>query len=76
MASSQKKKYLRDYIFMNPERLTHIIDSYRETTVKSYDVFSNIEYLIGFLKSTLNSIEDQLTSFDASKKYWKIIRNG
>ena len=68
MASSQKKKYLRDYIFMNPERLTHIIDSYRETTVKPFDVFSNIDYLIGFLKSTLNSIDDQLTSFDASKK--------
>jgi len=68
MASSQKKNYLRDWVFKNPERLHRIIDSYREAIVEPYDVFSDIEYLVAYLKSTLVLPEDISTSFDASKK--------
>lgn len=68
MASSQKKKYLRDWVFKNPERLKRVIDSYRKVNVEPYDVFSDIEYLVGFLKSTLALPEEQPTSFDASKR--------
>lgn len=68
MASSQKKKYLREWVFKNPVRLHRIIDSYREAKVEPYNVFSDIEYLVGFLKSTLSLPREQSTSFDASKR--------
>lgn len=64
--SKAKKKYLREWIFKNPERTCRIIDSYKTTTVEQCDVMMDLDYLIGYLKNTfvVNSDEDN-DSFDA-----------
>jgi hypothetical protein len=75
MASSEKKRYLRDWIFKNPKRLNQVINSYRTSSVEAFDVFANIEYLVGYLKSTLIVPRDtQGTSFEASCKIVKAFR--
>lgn len=69
MASSEKKRYLRDWIFKNPKRLNQVINYYRTSSVEEFDVFANIEYLVGYLKNTLIVPKDtQRTSFEASCK--------
>lgn len=54
MASSEKKRYIKDWIFKNPERTKRIVDSYIESTVDSFDLLTDVDYLIGYLKNTYN----------------------
>lgn len=69
MSSSVKKKYIKDWIFKNPERLNRVIISYKNATVEPYNIFNNIDYLVGFLKSTLTiSPSSQLTPLEASRE--------
>lgn len=64
--SKAKKKYLREWIFKNPERTCRIIDSYKATTVEQCDVLLDLDYLIGYLKNTfvVNS-DERGDSFEA-----------
>lgn len=69
MSSSVKKKYIKDWIFKNPERLNRVITSYKNATVEPYNVFKNVDYLVGFLQSTLTiSPNSQPTSLEASRE--------
>jgi len=46
LASSQKKRYIKDYIFMKPHLVSKVIDDYKATDVKAYDIYQNIDYKI------------------------------
>lgn len=58
MRSAEKKQYLRNWIFMNPERAGRIIDSYKASTVAQYDPLSDLDYLVGYLQNTFNVNSD------------------
>lgn len=58
MRSAEKKQYLRNWIFMNPERAGRIIDSYKASTVARYDPLSDLDYLVGYLQNTFNANSD------------------
>ncbi|TFZ40795.1 hypothetical protein E4100_04360 [Soehngenia longivitae] len=72
LASSQKKRYIKDYIFMKPDILAKVIEDYRSTNVKPYDIYQNTDYkilrLINFIikgnkelnLSNINSYESSL----------------
>jgi hypothetical protein len=67
MASSAKKKCLLEWIFKNPGRLQRVLDSYRTSTVDEFNVYSNIDYLISFLRNEMAfAEEEQVTSMHAS----------
>ena len=40
MRSAEKKQYLRNWIFMNPEKAGRVIESYKASTVAQYDPLS------------------------------------
>ncbi len=62
MASSEKKRYLREWVFKNPERVSRIVDSYRKATVDAYDPLSDIDYLVGYMRNTFAVTSDKNTS--------------
>lgn len=73
MASSAKKRYMREWVFMNPDRICRIINSYKNVKVDSFNIFSDINYLIGFLLSTISIPESGASSsFEASQEIIEI----
>lgn len=46
LASSQKKKIIKDQIFMDPERCDRVIDSYRKAREEEYSLNNDQEYFI------------------------------
>jgi hypothetical protein len=68
MVSSQKKRYLKEWVFMNPNRLERIINAYKSTTVSEFNPYADIEYLIAFLKNDICMPEQSDSSFEASMK--------
>lgn len=45
-ASSDKKQYIRDYIFKNPEKCSKVIDDYRQQSIGEYSPYQDIDYFI------------------------------
>lgn len=71
LASSQKKRYVKDFIFMKPNLLSKVIDDYIMTDVQAYDIYKNIDYRIEKIIKQIIDTNDkpklkQKTSFDAS----------
>lgn len=67
MTSSSKKQYMKDSIFEKPEKLKRIIDSYRKSTIRPYNIFEDVDYLVGCLKSSMIVPDDKMdNSFDVS----------
>lgn len=58
MRSAEKKQYLRNWIFMNPEKAGRIIESYKTSTVSEYDPLLDLDYLVGYLQNTYNANSD------------------
>lgn len=58
MRSAEKKQYLRNWIFMNPEKADRIIESYKASTVPMYDPLSDLDYFIGHLQNTFAAKSD------------------
>ncbi len=46
LASSEKKSYLKEFIFKNVERCTHVIDGYRDEEIDEFSLSSDIEYFV------------------------------
>ncbi len=44
IASSEKKKYIKKQIFLNPKKCENVIKKYREETIDQYDLKTEIEY--------------------------------
>lgn len=67
LASSQKKKYLKEWVFKNPNRIERIIDSYKKSTVAPYNIYSDINYLIQVLLNEIEVKSDtETTSLEAA----------
>ena len=58
MRSAEKKQYLRNWIFMNPEKAGRIIESYKTSTVSEYDPLLDLDYLVGYLQNTFDANSD------------------
>lgn len=65
LASSQKKHYIKEYIFMKPEQLSEVIEDYLSTKMNLYDVYQNIDYRIERL---VNQITKSIVELDLAKK--------
>lgn len=65
LASSQKKRYIKDYIFMKPNLVSKVIDDYKATGVEEYDIYQNIDYMIERL---INIIIKKKGELDLAKK--------
>lgn len=83
--SSQKKAYLKNYIFKDPERCARVIDAYREEELGAYEPHSNFEYFIadtfkkikksGVFNFLEHSDKKEISSWDASLKVLDIFRS-
>ena len=51
LAISEKKKYVRDWIFKNPTRLKRVVTEYQNSTVDMYELLSNLDYMVDCLRS-------------------------
>ena len=65
LASSQKKRYIKDFIFMKPHLVSKVIADYKSTDVKAYDIYQNIDYRI---ERVINNITKAKKELDLSKK--------
>ncbi|AOM84467.1 hypothetical protein [Salisediminibacterium beveridgei] len=65
LASSKKKSYIKDFIFMKPDLVSKVIDDYKSTEVTKYDVYQNINYKINRL---INIITNEKEKLHLSKK--------
>lgn len=65
LVSSQKKQYIKDFIFMKPHLVSKVIADYKSTDIKAYDVYQNIDYKIERL---VNNITKSNKELDLSKK--------
>ena len=45
-ASSDKKQYIRDYIFKNPEKCARVIEDYRQQSIGAYSPYQDIDYFV------------------------------
>ena len=53
LATSQKKRYIKDFIFMKPYLVSKVIDDYKATSVEAYNIYQNIDYMIDRLINRL-----------------------
>lgn len=60
LTSSQKKHYIKDFIFMKPHLVSKVIDDYKATSVEVYDIYQNIDYKIERLINTIIKTKDKL----------------
>ena len=69
MATSQKKRYLKEHIFKNKERCSRVIKGYEEETVEKYNVNKNTEYFYAdaFKKMRQSGVLDCLVHSDISE---------
>lgn len=71
LASSQKKRYIKDFIFMKPHLVSKVIADYKATGVEAYDIYQNVNYRIEKIIRQIiggnNNLElKQKISFDAT----------
>lgn len=52
MSTPERKKYLREQIFKNPEKAGRIIAAYQNANVEGYTVYRNPEYVTEYLKGS------------------------
>jgi len=65
LATSQKKRYIKDLIFMNPKTLSKVISDYKSITINVYNVYQNFDYLI--IKQ-VTSITKSANELDLSRR--------
>lgn len=82
-ASGQKKRYLKEQIFKNPEKCARIIESYRQSTIPPIKLSSDLDYFVAALfkqmKKTNISFsaeeKDTKTSIQAAKDVLNIFKD-
>lgn len=69
MSMSRKKAFLKQTIFENPQKLERVINAYRDSKAEPFNIFSDTEYLVNYLSSTISfdTNAQQTNSFEASK---------
>lgn len=82
-ASGQKKQYLKEQIFKNPEKCARVIESYRNSTVPEIKFSSDLDYFAAAIfrqmkKSNitfLTNVRDTKTSFQAAEDVLNIFKD-
>lgn len=82
-ASRQKKQYLKEQIFKNPEKCARVIESYRRSTVTEIKFSSDLDYFAAAIfrqmkKSNITFLvkaPDTKTSFQAAKDILDIFKD-
>lgn len=85
LASIEKKSYLKEHIFKDAERCSHVIDGYREEEIDRFSPASDIEYFIATIfkqmkrSGVFNFLEHSdrsgIGSWDVSLKVLDIFRS-
>lgn len=60
LATSQKKRYIKDFIFMKPYLVSKVIDDYKATSVEAYNIYQNIDYMIDRLINQIIKAKGEL----------------
>lgn len=60
LATSQKKRYIKDFIFMKPHLVSKVIDDYKSTSVQAYDIYRNIDYKIEKLINEIIKLKGEI----------------
>ena len=60
LATSQKKRYIKDFIFMKPHLVSKVIDDYKATSVETYNIYQNIDYMIDRLINQIIKTKGEL----------------
>ena len=69
ISSTERKAYLKEHLFNNPEGLARVIESYRSARVEKCDFTADVEYVVGCLKSDFKVPADlSSTSMEATAK--------
>ena len=80
-ASSEKKAYLKQHVFMDPETCARVVNGYKKEDIEIYNVKENTEYLIELLlrkfkeSGLLLKEIDRTTSLAATKEIIGIFKD-
>lgn len=82
-ASGQKKNYLKEYIFKNPDKCARVIEGYRRSTVSRIKLSSDLDYFAAAIfrqmkKSNITFLTEKLdtkTSLQAAKDVLDIFKD-
>lgn len=82
ITSTDKKKYLREQVFMVPEKCTRIIDAYNSMEMTTYDIYQNSKYnslrifeKILFPNVNFKNRENEVDSLNVSRKILNIFKH-
>lgn len=67
-ASSQKKHYIKEQIFKNPQKCARVIEAYRQTTVPPINLSSDLDYFVAVL---FKQMKKSGISFEVERKEGK-----
>lgn len=69
ISSTERKAYLKEHLFKNPEGLARVIESYRSARVEKCDFTADVEYVVGCLRSDYKvPVDSSSTSMEATIK--------
>lgn len=67
LSAHDKKAYLREQVFKDPDKLSHIIDAYKQDEIEACNLYRTPEYTTNYLKATYKMPETvATTSYDAA----------
>lgn len=85
MCSADKKEYMREHIFKDPQRCGRMIENYRKETIEPYQIDNNADYLIastfkqikkeGVFNVLKHSANKEMSSWDAAIEVLSIFKD-
>lgn len=84
IASSEKKEYLKEHIFMVPEKCARIIEAYNSSDLPVYDIYQNSKYnsirifekiMLPSVNFANKDIQKKVSSMKASKDILEIFKH-
>ena len=80
-AATEKKQYIKQHVFMEPETCERVIEDYRNIDVEALDLRTNPDYLAELLLQKLKASfpfkkeEEKPTSFDGAMHILEVFKN-
>ena len=67
MSTPERKKYLREQVFKNPEKAGRIINAYKQADAEKYSIYRNTEYIVDYLKGSFEwPLSTSSSSYEAA----------
>ena len=67
MSTTERKEYLREQVFKNPDKADRILDAYKVAPTDDYCIYRNPNYLAGYLTNTYDMPDSSCdNSYDAA----------